>query len=293
MVSMPKRLSRREILKLFLMGLIDLFLLAIGGAGYSLWIEPGLFRVETVRLRLRRLPEAFSGLRIAQLSDIHMGGWMTADRLQRVADLIQKEKPDLLLITGDFVIGHGVTNHTRQALEDLAKVLAPLAQSIPAFAVLGNHDYWSDAQEVRTMLAACGITDLTNTVYPLARESETLYLCGVDDVWAGVPRLDHVTNQLIDDQPAILLAHEPDFADSSALTGKFDLQISGHSHGGQVVIPFYGPPILPNLGKKYPAGLYKVGEMFQYTNRGVGMLDPAVRFNCPPEVTIFVLEGQN
>jgi predicted MPP superfamily phosphohydrolase len=133
---------------------------------------------------------------------------------------------------------------------------------------------------------------LTNTVFTLKRGSENLHLCGVDDVWEGDVQLENVLNQLTDDSAAILLAHEPDFADTSAATGRFDLQVSGHSHGGQVVIPYYGPPILPLLGQKYPSGLYKVGEMFQYTNRGVGTGMLPVRFNCPPEITLFILDGQ-
>jgi predicted MPP superfamily phosphohydrolase len=115
----------------------------------------------------------------------------------------------------------------------------------------------------------------------------------VDDIWKGNPRLKDVTTRLQDGSAAILLAHEPDFADTSAATGKFDLQVSGHTHGGQVVVPFYGPPMLPHLGHKYPSGLYKVGNMYQYTNRGVGMHFMAVRFNCPPEITIFVLESMS
>jgi predicted MPP superfamily phosphohydrolase len=90
---------------------------------------------------------------------------------------------------------------------------------------------------------------------------------------------------------AILLAHEPDCADDSAATGRFDLQISGHSHGGQVSLPLIGPPVLPYLAQKYPSGLYQVGQMFQYTNRGVGMTPPYVRLNCRPEITVFTLES--
>ena len=85
------------------------------------------------------------------------------------------------------------------------------------------------------------------------------------------------------------MAHEPDFADKSSVVNRFDLQISGHSHGGQVVIPFFGPPVLPRHGRKYPSGLYKVGGMYQYTNRGIGMVFPYVRFLCRPEVTLFTL----
>ena len=143
------------------------------------------------------------------------------------------------------------------------------------------------------MLALAGITDLTNTVFTLTREGKNLHLCGVDDVRAGDVRLNDVIAQLSDTSAALLLAHEPDFADTSAETGKFDLQISGHTHGGQVVIPFYGAPVLPYLGKKYPSGLYEVRGMLQYTNRGVGTDRLAIRFNCPAEITIFILEGMD
>jgi uncharacterized protein len=256
-------------------------------------VKSNWFTVETIQLKLRRLPDVFSGLRVAQISDIHMGGWMNGDRLQLVADWIMAQSPDLLLITGDFLIGRGFTEVSRQWIMELTKVLTPLAASVPSFAVLGNHDYWTNPDAIREMLFLCRITDLTNTVFTLSREGENLHLCGVDDVRAGNVRLDQVLAHLNDHSAAILLAHEPDFADISAATGKFDLQISGHTHGGQVVIPYLGAPILPHLGRKYPSGLYKVGNMFQYTNRGLGANRLSIRWNCPPEVTIFTLKSMD
>ncbi|HSK88157.1 MAG TPA: metallophosphoesterase [Anaerolineales bacterium] len=290
MINDGKKLTRRDFLKFLWHGFLGSTLLAAGGVGYSVFVEPSLFSVETIRLKLKKLPKSFSGLRVAQISDIHMGGWMNLDRFQQVADLVVAEKPDILLITGDFLLGHRFTDDIKQALDDLTKVLSPLAESIPSFAVLGNHDYWVDAEAVRKMLSLGGVIELTNTVFTLRRGNDNLHLCGVDDVWDGDVRLEDVIARLEDDNVAILLAHEPDYADVSAVTGKFDLQVSGHTQGGQVVIPFLGPPILPYLGQKYHTGLYKVRNMFQYTNRGVGMNRLAVRFNCRPEITIFVLD---
>lgn len=284
-------MSRRGFLRVWNAAILDFILLAVGGVGYGFFVEPSWVRVETVRLKLPRLARVFSGLRVVQISDIHMGGWMNMERFQYVAELILAQKPDLLLITGDFLFGHSFTDAARDSINDVIKVLSPLAKSIPSFAVLGNHDYWTNSEAVREMLSVCGVMDLTNTVHTLTREGNNLYLCGVDDIWMGDVRLDEVVAQLTDNSAAILLAHEPDFADASAATEKFDLQISGHTHGGQVVIPFFGAPILPYLGQKYPSGLYKIGKMIQYTNRGVGMHRLALRFNCPPEITIFTLEG--
>lgn len=287
-----KKVTRRDFLKLVRHAFLSSTVLTVSGVGYySALVEPGTCSVEIIPLTLERLSASFSGLRVAQISDIHMGGWMNLERFQQVADLILAEKPDVLLITGDFLLGREVTDGTEQAIEDLTKVLSPLAASIPSFAVLGNHDYWIDAQAIRRMLASSGVADLTNTVFTLTRGGDKLHLCGVDDIWEGNVRLEDVTAQLEDNHAAILLAHEPDYADISAATGKFDLQISGHTHGGQVAIPWVGPPILPYLGQKYHTGLYKVRDMFQYTTRGVGMARLPFRFNCPPEVTLFILNG--
>jgi predicted MPP superfamily phosphohydrolase len=286
------KVSRRDFLKLLKAGAISLSALAVGGVGWSSLIEPGWIQIANVTLNLPRLTPQFFGTRIAQISDIHMGGWMNAERLQHAVDLLLAEKPDLLLLTGDFLIGHIFDGNSEGHLQTLIEILTPLAKSIPSFGVLGNHDYWTSADAIREMLQQSGIKDLTNSSFTVSRGSEKLHLCGVDDIWEGDVRLDEVISQLPNEGSAILLAHEPDFADESAATRRFDLQVSGHSHGGQVVIPFYGPPILPYLGQKYPSGLYRVGSMFQYTNRGLGMIDPPVRFNCRPEITIFTVEGQ-
>jgi len=158
-------------------------------------------------------------------------------------------------------------------------------------AVLGNHDHWTDADMIHRVIKESGMVDLTNTVHTLDRRSAPLHLAGVDDIWEEHDRLDDVLAQLPYDGAAILLAHEPDFADTSAASGRFDLELSGHSHGGQVILPFVGPLRLPYLGRKYPLGRYQVGPMIQYTNRGVGMISPRVRFNCRPEITVFTLRA--
>lgn len=285
------KLSRRDFLKLLKAGAVSLGLVAAGGAGWSYLVEPGWVQVEKVTVSLPRLSPNFHGMRILQVSDIHMGGWMNSERLQHAADLILAEQPDLLLLTGDFLIGHGFDSNSEQRLQELINILTPLTISIPSFAVLGNHDYWTNADAVREMLKQSGIVDLTNSVFTLSDSGQHLHICGVDDIWEGDARLNEVVSRLPREGTAILLAHEPDFADESAATGRFDLQVSGHSHGGQVVIPFYGPPVLPYLGQKYHSGLYRIGEMLQYTNRGLGMIDPPIRFNCPPEITVFTLQG--
>ena len=125
----------------------------------------------------------------------------------------------------------------------------------------------------------------------LRREEAQLHIAGVDSLWYDKADLNPVLQQLPEEGAALLLAHEPDFADISAKTGRFDLQLSGHSHGGQIILPLVGPPWLPRHGRNYPLGQYQVGDMIQYTNRGIGMVIPTVRFNCRPEISVFTLRA--
>jgi predicted MPP superfamily phosphohydrolase len=216
---------------------------------------------------------------------------MNRERLRTVVAHALAQEPDLAVVTGDFVVAHTRDEDLRASVQELVAELSVLAEQQPTLAVLGNHDYWTNAEAVRAGLMATGILELRNEVYTFSKAGGRLHVAGVDDVWEGQHRLGAVLEQLPADDATVLLAHEPDFADESAKTGRFDLQLSGHSHGGQVVLPLLGPPALPWLGRKYPAGSYQVGQMQLYTNRGVGMIAPYVRFNCRPEITVFTLES--
>jgi predicted MPP superfamily phosphohydrolase len=276
--------SRRDFLKL-------VFATGFSSMLYTFTVEPSWVDVEEVDLVLARLPKSFSGFRIAQISDIHIGSWMNRARLHQVLELVDGQKPDLVVITGDHVYGREWRDSLDIAAKDYVAEMSVLTQKVRVLAVLGNHDHWTDAAKVRKFLLQCGVLEIGNKVHTLKRNDDELHIAGVDDILMEYDRLDLVLKKLPETGAAILLAHEPDFADISAGTGRFDLQLSGHSHGGQVVFPFLGALILPNLGKKYYSGLYKVRQMWQYTNRGVGMIEPTVRLNCRPEITIFTLQS--
>lgn len=287
---MKSKLSRRDFLKIF--GLVSASTIA-GTSGLVTYVatrEPEPLEVTEVRIQLPRLSKSFSGYKIVQISDLHMGGWMNGERLQVVVDRVIEQKPDLVVITGDFFTGPVWDEKLVRAADEIAVVLPKLTADYLTLGVLGNHDYWSDAQQCRNALVRCGVTEVRNGVYTLERDGEQLHIAGVDDIWYEHDNLDEVLSKLPETGEAILLAHEPDFADISAKTGRFGLQLSGHSHGGQIVLPVIGSPWLPRLAQKYPSGLYRVGDMWQYTNRGVGMVDLSVRLNCPPEISVFILE---
>ncbi|MGB7874519.1 MAG: metallophosphoesterase, partial [Anaerolineales bacterium] len=238
-----------------------------------------------------RLDKSFSGLRIAQISDLHFGGWMTTERLYDIARLVLAQSADIVVITGDFVMGYDYFPGLVEKLDGMAGALKLITDRALTLGVLGNHDYWLDPNLVVDMMHQAGIKVLRNSIHTYVRGNHTLHFAGIDDALVYHSRMSKLLPLLPDEGCAIVLVHEPDYADYSAGTGRFDLQLSGHSHGGQVVLPFIGAPVLPRMAHKYPSGLYQVKDMYQYTNRGVGMTPPYVRFNCRPEITVFTLES--
>lgn len=259
----------------------------LGSLTYATKLEPAWFETVELNLTLSRLPEVFQGYRIVQISDFHME-WMGQERLFDIVGRVNRLRPDLIVMTGDYV-----TRTYSRAAEDLIPPLRALHAPDGVVGVLGNHDYWGHHGPaiIRRVLHESHSIDLNNNIYTVERGGQELHIAGVDSVREGQDRLDKVVQNLPNRGGSILLVHEPDFADKAARTGRFDLQISGHSHGGQVVVPFVGPPHLPPMGKKYHTGLYKVGNMLQYTNRGLGMVGLPVRFCCRPEITVFNLHA--
>ena len=253
----------------------------IGGQAF----DRSQFDIVPLSLFVSDLDPAFHGYRIVQISDIHLGQWITPERLDGVVDLVNEQEPDLVAITGDCV------SYVLDGLaDDLGSSLAKLQPKDATVAVLGNHDHWMGAENIRSIYRLSHVIDLSNDVLTLRRGDAVLNIAGVDDVLVNRQRLDLVLKKLKSGGPAVLLAHEPDFAEISAKTGRFCLQLSGHSHGGQLVLPKIGTPIRGFMFGKYPLGRYQVGDMVQYTNRGLGTNLIWSRINCPPEITVITLK---
>ena len=276
------RLSRRDFLKF-------IGLAGFSGLIYGTQIEPDWLEVVEMPLTLPRLDAAFSGFRVVQISDIHMGGWMSRERFGAVVDVVLEKDPDLVAITGDFIVGGKKASWYVDVLNNLLVELKRLSDKFPTIAVLGNHDVYTDASMVRKILLEANVVELENDIFSVTRDFSSLHFCGVDDVMFGAPNLEDIFAKLPELGSAVLLAHEPDFADFSAAAERFDLQISGHSHGGQIVLFEDTIPIKPPLAKKYPSGWYQVAGTQQYTNRGLGMSHLNIRLNCRPEITVFTL----
>ena len=246
--------------------------------------DPDDFEIVPLTVSIPRLHSAFDGYRIVHISDIHMGHWMTAARLAGLAQLVNAQSPDLVAITGDFV-----SYVLDEVAGDLVAGLSLLRPRDLAVATLGNHDHWLGAAGVRRLLQQSGIRDLSNDICTVHRRGARLHVAGVDDVLVGQDRLDMVLDKLPPPDAAVLLCHEPDFADVSAASGRFHLQLSGHSHGTQMVLPRVGTFIRGHYFRKYPIGRYDVNGMTLYTNRGVGTNTIRLRINCPPEITVITL----
>lgn len=260
-----------------------LILLLTGLFLYARLVEPRRLQVKRISLQLPQLPEAFAGLRIVQISDLHLGGWLKPLRLQAWLTRVNALQPDLVVITGDFV-----EETARQEPEELVTVLRTL--QAPVYAVPGNHDHRRGVDRVCQALAAVGVHVLRNEVHTLQRADAQLHLAGLGDQAWGDDDLDALLQRLPDHGSAILLAHEPDVADIAGPTERFALQLSGHTHGGQVRPPLLKRPlILPSWGQHYTDGLARVGSMPVYTNRGLGMIRPWFRFNCRPEIALLEL----
>jgi hypothetical protein len=254
----------------------------VAGAAYALLHEPRSPRLERVTLRLPNLPRALDGLRIGQISDLHLGMPFTAENSRWAAAEMARERPDLLAFTGDFV-------SYEHAIAELPSALAPLAELRPAlgsYAVPGNHDYWEGVPAIRRALEPLGVQFLINDHRVLRHGEATLVVAGLDDLWDGRPDLDTALGGTPADAFTVLLAHCPDSADEAARRG-VDVQLSGHTHGGHMRLPGLGSFCLPRHGWRYPVGHAQIGATQLYVSRGIGGLP--LRLGCPPEATVITL----
>ncbi len=253
---------------------------------YAALVETAEVEVTRVTIALRHLPAVFDGFTIVHLTDMHMGGWMTPEHMLAAAEYVNELEPDVIAITGDFI--HHLCNLSPAAL---TRSLSTLRAKEGIVGVLGNHDHRHGAAQVAAAVERAGVTLLSNRHIAISRGEATFYIAGVDDIWVNQQNLGGALADIPPESAVVLLAHEPDYADEVALSGRVGLQLSGHTHGGQVRIPGWGAPVLPWLGKKYDAGLFQVDGMALYVNRGLGMIPPYVRFNCRPEITHITLSS--
>jgi hypothetical protein len=253
-------------------------------------IEPNRPQIVRRDFALRRWPAPLEGFTIAVLSDFHYDPYFSVHPLRSAIGMVNALHAELIVLAGDFVSVplFGDPAAAAAAAEPCAQLLRQLKAPHGLWAVMGNHDCSTDPDRVTSALRAAGIHVLSNHSAPIERDGGRFWLGGVDDVICGGADLAATLHDVPADEATVLLAHEPDYADYVARF-PVDLQISGHSHGGQVRAPLVGPVYLPALARKYIWGLYHIGGLTLYTNRGLGTVGVPVRWNCPPEITLLTL----
>ncbi|MFD2332375.1 metallophosphoesterase [Cohnella sp. GCM10020058] len=262
---------------------------------YVFFVEP--FRLAVTRREIESpwLPAGFDGIKIVQFSDTHIGPNYSVKRLEGLIATIAAEKPDIVAFTGDLF-------DARRNNPDRAKDLSPLLSRIEAplgkFAVYGNHDfgYERTRRSTNPTLARAGFELLLNESKKIRLDNgEHLSVSGLDDYVLGRPDPTRALAKLRPDGFNLLLVHEPDVA-ASLVRYPIDLQLSGHSHGGQVKLPIVGALVRTQLGRRFLSGLHVVSDRRRprrpyllYVNRGIGTTRLRVRFGSVPELCVFTL----
>jgi predicted MPP superfamily phosphohydrolase len=264
-------------------------------AGDATFLAPNHPRMVRQDFFLPRWPERMNGFTVAVLSDFHYDPHFSVHPLHAAIPVVISLRPDLIVLPGDFVSVPLLGDDAEGALaaEPCARVLSQLSAPHGLWAVMGNHDEGTDHRFVTRALEAENIHVLANQSQAIEADGARFWLAGVNDVLSRSADLSKTLRRVPANEPVILLAHEPDFADEAS-GYPVDLQISGHSHGGQIRLPLLPPLYLPKLAKKYIWGRYQVGPLSLYTTAGIGTVGVPMRLNCPPEITLLTLRrGQN
>jgi predicted MPP superfamily phosphohydrolase len=240
---------------------------------------------------IKNLPDAFQGFRIAQLSDIHLEEYTEPYFLERAVQRINALRPELVLLTGDFISrGPRPDAFAIKTAGLCAEILSGL-KAPQRYGILGNHDAAVGSTPIIAALEAHGTPILVDSYIPIERGSDHFWLAGAQD--AGVIGCDlSLAIPPMPEAPVIFMCHEPDFADQVVQHPRFkniDLMLSGHTHGGQIRLPIAGPLVLPPMGQKYIQGLYHFDHMQLFVNRGLGTVGLPFRLNCPAEITEITL----
>jgi len=254
---------------------------------WAFWIEPGLLVVHEVQVE----PQAWSrDVRIAVLSDLHVGSaGVPLEQLGRIVDRTNSENPELVVLLGDFVTGgprghHGPGSSHFVEPEPIARELKRLHAPLGVFAVLGNHDWWFDGERVDRALSSAGIHVLENQAVRI--DAKGFWIGGIADLWTRVPDIPGTLSQITSDEPVMLITHNPDIFPE--VPGRVSLLIAGHTHGGQVRLPFYGS-LITTSRFGYDKGLFTEGGRTLFVTTGIGTSIEDVRFGVPPEIVILTV----
>ncbi len=250
---------------------------------YSHLLEPRWVEITNITIKINALPKQFDGLTIAQLSDIHHCKYVPKEFIRRCVQKVNALHPDIIVLTGDYIYG------SNTFLLSVTQELAKLKAKEGVFAVLGNHD---NREYTADLFFKKGVRVFINEHTAIYRKKDYLFIGGVDDLWEGKTNLKATFNGT-DNKPKILLSHNPDIIEMVTHTD-IDFVMAGHTHGGQVNLPFFGPPVVySKFGNRYAAGLFQEGKTVMYVNKGIGTSILPIRLFARPEITLFTLRSSS
>lgn len=256
---------------------------AVLAASYTVFVERNIVQVNRYNIPIAGLPSSFHGFTLAHLTDLHFGFLVSGSFIEKIVRRTNKLGADLIVCTGDYV--H--RRNTTVEIDEVWPILSKLRAKYGVYSVLGNHDHWADTDRSLYWLDKTG-QNIRHAGKAIYRGRDRIFIGGAGDYWNDDLKIDQAFRDSGENDCRILLAHNPDSIDSHFST-TLSLVLCGHTHGGQVVIPFVGPPVLPVKNKRYSSGLIMTPKAPVFISRGIGWAIYPVRFNCFPEIALLEL----
>lgn len=286
---MPKKVSRRRFIKKTIGSLLTVVGAGYGGYFYAHQIEPRLLKVNSYTITHNDIPEGFNDFKIVQFSDTHLGFQYDLDQFKKMLKVVNELQPDVIFFTGDLMDAPNQYPFSEKIIPLLKDLEAPFGK----FSIYGNHDHGGYGSNIyKNIMELADFKLLLNESAELKLlDGSSIHIIGIDDAMLGKPNFDIALDNVPRNQFKILLSHAPDLADQTVNYG-VQLQLSGHSHGGQIQIPFVGALITPPYARKYREGFYNIDTLKLYVNRGIGTTRMPFRFLSKPEISVFTLQKQ-
>lgn len=289
---MSEQITRRSFIKRTVGTIITAAGLSTGGYFYAREVEPRMLDITRHTIKNAELPSGFDGIKLIQFSDTHIGFQYTMEQLKELTTKINTLDADLIVFTGDLLDDPRHFTEKTKIISMLSSLKAPLGK----FAVYGNHDHGGYGSDLyKQIMEQSGFTLLLNNAANVKLlDGSSIWIAGIDDAMLGKPDLKESITKIPNNSFTILLSHAPDKAEEAAQY-PIQLQLSGHSHGGQIQIPFYGPLVTPPFAEKYAEGFYTTGpqsSLTLYVNRGLGTTRLPFRFLSQPELAVFTLKSE-
>lgn len=279
-------MNRRSFLKKSIGSLLAFFGISGGTYYYAREIEPYLLDIHQEIITSDKITSPFNGFKIVQFSDTHIGFHYSLEQLEKLVQTINEQNPDIIVFTGDLVDAPNDYNWNKK----LIRILGSLKANYEKYWIYGNHDHGGYGTNiVKNVMDQSGFKLLQNQHVTIHKGQKSFVLAGIDDVMLGDPNLEKALEQADPSLFTLLLAHEPDFADR-AVEYPVDVQLSGHSHGGQIRLPIIGHLYTPMYAEKYVQGKHQIGNLTLYVTKGIGTTRLPYRFLCKPEIYVYTLK---